>query len=64
MVISLFLLVIIIGVIFMFAFIYAKARKIKEKHIKEAEKHGDLREAERLKNMSDDRAADEFEDEL
>lgn len=55
---------VIVAVIFMFAFAYTKARKVKEKHIQEAEKRGDLQEAKRLKNMSDDQAADEFEDEL
>lgn len=55
---------IIIIFVFMFFAIYARARKVKEKHIKEAEKRGDTEEVKRLKNMSDDQAADEFEDEL
>lgn len=63
MVISIVFLV-IVAMILMLAFAYSKAKEIKEKHIKEAEKRGDTKEAERLKNMSADEAADEFEDEL
>ena len=37
---------------------------MRQKHIDEAEKRGDIKEVERLKNMSDDEAAEEFEDEL
>ena len=55
---------IVIAVIFIFAVAYARAGKVKTKHIKEAEKRGDIEEIQRLKNMSDDEAADEFEDEL
>ncbi len=59
---------IVVIVICMFAVVYAKARKVRQKHIDEhideAEKRGDIQGVERLKNMSDDEAADEFEDEL
>jgi len=55
---------IIIGIICFFAVVYARARKVKQKHIEEAEKRGDTKEAERLRKMSDDEAADEFENEL
>ncbi len=55
---------VIVAVICLFAVIYARAKKVKQKHLEEAEKRGDIKEVERLKNMSDDEAADEFEDEL
>ncbi len=55
---------IVVTVICVFAVVYAKARKVRQKHIDEAEKRGDMQEVKRLKNMSDDEAADEFEDEL
>jgi len=55
---------IIVAVICIFAVIYAGAKKVRQKHIDEAEKRGDIKEVERLKNMSDDEAAEEFEDEL
>lgn len=55
---------IIVAVICAFAVIYARARKVRKKHIDEAEKRGDAQEVKRLKDMSDDEAADEFEDEL
>jgi hypothetical protein len=55
---------IIIAIIFAFAAVYARAGKVKQKHIQEAEKRGDMQEARRLKDMSDDQAGDEFEDEL
>lgn len=55
---------IIIALIFMFVAVWNKARNIKQKHILDAEKRGDIKEVERLKNLSDDQAADEFEDEL
>ena len=48
----------------MFAVIYAKAKNVRQKHIDEAEKRGDMQEVKRLRNMSADEAADEFEDEL
>ncbi|MDD5145855.1 MAG: hypothetical protein PHF44_03370 [Candidatus Pacebacteria bacterium] len=55
---------VIIAVICMFAVVYAKARNVKQKHIADAEKRGDLQEANRLKDMSEDEAADEFDDEM
>jgi len=55
---------IIIAVICVFAVVYARAKKVRQKHIDEAEKRGDVQEVKRLKDMSDDEAADEFEDEL
>lgn len=61
---NLLFIFIIVAVICIFAVIYTRARKVKQKHIEEAEKRGDIQEVERLKNMSDDEAADEFEDEL
>lgn len=59
-----FIFFIIIVVICIFAVIYTRAGKVKQKHIEEAEKRGDMQEVKRLKDMSDDQAADEFEDEL
>ncbi len=64
MFISIIFFIIIVIVIYIFVPIYAKAKKIKEKHIEEARKRGDLDEVKRLENMSDDQAALEFEDEL
>ncbi|MFH1401487.1 MAG: hypothetical protein ABIG40_00795 [Parcubacteria group bacterium] len=56
--------IIIVAVVGMFAGVYARARKVRQKHVDEAEKRGDMKEAKRFKNMSEDEIADEFEDEL
>ena len=61
---SFIIIFIVIAVICVFAVVYARAKKVKQKHIDEAEKRGDVQEVKRLKDMSDDEAADEFEDEL
>ena len=61
---SLIIFFIVIAVICVFAVVYARAKKVRQEHIDEAEKRGDVQEVKRLKDMSDDEAADEFEDEL
>jgi len=61
---SLIIFFIVIAVICVFAVIYTRARKVRQKHITEAKKRGDIKEVKRLSDMSDDEAADEFEDEL
>jgi len=61
---SLIIFFIVAAVICVFAVIYARAGKVRQKHIAEAEKRRDIKEAKRLSDMSDDEAADEFEDEL
>lgn len=64
MFISGFLILFIIVVACFFVFIYSKTRKLKERLIKEAENRGDKKEAERLRKMTDDEIAGEFEEEL
>jgi uncharacterized protein YpmB len=63
-IIIIIIIFIVVAAIFIFAGIYARAKKVKQKHIDEAEKRGDMEEVKRLKDMSDDQAAQEFKDEL
>ncbi|HRY63268.1 MAG TPA: hypothetical protein P5267_01515 [Patescibacteria group bacterium] len=64
MFISIVFLIAIIAIVCIIAAVYAKAKKVKEKHIEAARKRGDTQEVKRLEEMSVDEAADEFEEEL